>query len=395
MKKKLFKIICIVVISLIVLLFSLSACSGIFANFFSGKSNNSFVKEKEEETPEQIDQRYLDYIKPADDELDYLFESDYRALPLVKLYYARDAKAYGELLGIDKKITVEDIKKILKTNDKISDEYKDFIIQYAEDFLRLYPESDFRVFYHNLKTLEIKVVSEEEMMKETVSLDSAACYLRKENQILLLDGLDFSRESDNYIILAHELTHCARSTVFKDEEGNERKTGYYEYYLMGTYAEEGIITNIVYEMQGLGKRADFYPLQSSFYRIIMDCTGYSGSDFMNHSVNYLIKMMDDYMGDTQYAYKIVALIDSISSWKYTPYQDVDYENYQELCDYITKMYMKKYLNADMDKQEAETVYSDFISNVTHYFDKMKTPYEITADNFRPAFENCLKELNIN
>ena len=81
---------------------------------------------------------------------------------------------------------------------------------------------------------------------------------------------------------------------------------------------------------------------SSFYRVIMDCTGYSGADFMNHSVNYLIKTMDEYMGDEQYAYKIIALIDSISSWKYTPYQEVDYTDYQELCDYITRMHMKKY-----------------------------------------------------
>ena len=385
-----------IVLLLAVLIFlEFCGCMSILEFSLNRLADTSSTKEEKQETQEEIDKRYLEYINPADDENDFLFESDYEAFDLVKLYYARDSKAYGKILGTEDKVTTEDIKNVLKTNDKISDEYKEFITVYAEDWLRLYPESDFRVFYHNLKTLEIKIVSEDEMMRETASTDSAACYLRKENQILLLDGLDFSRESDNYIILAHELTHCARSTTLKDENGAERKIAYYEYYLLGTYAEEGVITNIVYEMQGLGKRADFYPLQSSFYHIIMDCTGYNGEDFMNHSVNYLMKMMDDYMGDTQYAYKIIALIDALSSEKYTPYQDVDYTNYQELYDYITKMYMKKYLSADMDKQQAESVYSDFIDNVTHYFDQMKRPYDITEDNFRPAFENYLKELDIN
>ncbi len=342
----------------------------------------------------EIHQKYIEYTAPSDDDVDFMFASDYQAYDLVKLYKAYDACAYEEVLGIDKKITVEDIEEVLKTNDKIDPEYKEFIIQYVKDWLALYPESDLRVFYHNLKTLEIRVISESEMMKETLSTDSAACYLKKENQILLLEGEDFSRESDNYIILTHELTHCARQTSYYDENENHKVAGFYEYYLMGTYAEEGIITNIAYEMQGLGERACFYPFQSSCYRIIMDCIGYDGEDFMNHSVNYLIAKMDEYMGDDQYAYYIVALIDAQASQRYTSYQEVDFTNYQDLYDYLTEMYMKKYLSADMSMEEAEQVYEEFCANIMHNFENMKRKYDITEANFRPAFEEYVKGLGI-
>lgn len=360
-----------------------------------GETESEVYETKSLEEEEEIKEKYLFYLAPADDELDYLYANDYEYHDLVKLCKAKDTKAYGAVLGIDKKVTISDIEAILETNNSIDQKYKDFIIQYVKDWTMLYPESDFRVLYHNLKTLKIDVVSEHEMGMETQSTDSAACYLKQENRILLLEGQDFSRESDNYIILTHELTHCARSASYETEEdGFKRRIGYYDYYLMGTYAEEGIITNIAYEMQGLGKRADFYPFQSSCYRIIMDCTGYDAEDFMNHNVNYLMTMMDEYMGDEQYAWYIVALIDSISSQKYTPYQAVDFTEYQDLCDYITRMYMKKYLLEGMTTEEAEQVFEEYCDNIMYYFDKMSRPYPITIDNFRVPFEQCMQERGI-
>ena len=343
---------------------------------------------------EAIRERYLMTLEPADDKFDFMYANDHDNLGLIKMIIVRDSKAYGEITGINKKITVEDIEEVLKSNNQIDNVYKDFIVQYAKDWLALYPESDFRVFYHNLKTLTIDVVSEHEMGLETQSTDSAACYLRKENKILLLEGQDFSKGTDNYIILTHELTHCARSTTFDLEDGYKMRAYYYDYYLLGTYAEEGIITNIAYAMQGMGGYAYFYPFQSSCYRIIMDCTGYDGEDFMNHNVNYLMTMMDEYMGDDQYAWYIIALIDSISSEKYTPYQEVHYTNYQDLCDYITKMYMKKYLPEDADLEMAEQVYAEYCDNIMFRFDEMTKPYPITEENFRMSFEQCLTERGI-
>lgn len=343
---------------------------------------------------DELHEKYTKYLKPADDDIDFMFATDYYDGSILNFYKATDSCAYGLLLDIDKKITVSDIEAVLKTNNKIDKKYKDFIIQYAKDWLTLYPDSDLRVFYHNLKTLEIEEASANEIYKITFSYDTAACYIPKENKIMLLDGSSFEKESDNYIILTHELTHCARQAKYIKDDGSEITIKYYDKLEMGEYAEEGIITNIAYEMQGLNKKATFYAFQSSCYRIIMDCVGYDGEDYMNHSVNYLIKKMDEYMGDEQYAYYIVALINAQAVQRYTPYRNVDFTNYQDLYDYMTRMYMKKHLRADMTKAEAEEVFDTFCDEIMYHFDNMKTKYDITEDNFRTEFEEIIKELGI-
>lgn len=342
----------------------------------------------------EIDAKYLEYLQPADDDIDFMFASDYEYFDMIDFEKGKDSCSYEAILGIADKVTVSDIEEVLASNDAIAPEYKEFIITYVTDWLELYPESDFRVLYHNLKTLEILTVTESDMMISTMSTGAAACYLREENQILLLDGEDFLRETDNYIILTHELTHCARSTRYGDADGTQKSIGYYDYHLMGTYAEEGIITNIAYELQGLGKRADFYPIYSSFYRIVMDCVDYTAEDFLNHGVNYLIYKMDEFMGDEQYAYYIVALMDSHGTKRYADYMNVDYTYYQDAYDYITRMYMKKYLSPDMSLEEAEAVFEAFCDNIMHGFDWMKRTDGITADTYRPAFEACLEEYGI-
>ena len=352
----------------------------------SSESSNSVTDE--------LHEKYTRYLKSADDDIDFMFATDYNDGSMLDFYKATDSCAYGLLLDIDKKITVSDIESVLKTNNKIDKKYKDFIIQYAKDWLTLYPNSDLRVFYHNLKTLEIEEASPNDIYKITFSYDTAACYIPKENKIMLLDGTSFEKESDNYIILTHELTHCARQTKYIKDDGSENIIKYYEKLEMGEYAEEGVITNIAYEMQGLGKKATFYAFQSSCYRIIMDCIGYDGEDYMNHSVNYLIKKMDEYMGDEQYAYYIVALIDAQAVQRYTPYRSVDFTNYQDIYDYITRMYMKKHLNANMTKAEAEEVFDTFCDEIMYHFDNMKTKYDITENNFRSEFEKILNDLGI-
>ena len=358
------------------------------------KSTSSSSNQSNINADDKTLQKYIKLLEPADDDIDFMFASDYYDGSLLDFYTGTDACSYGILLDIDKKITVEDIEDVLKTNNKIADKYKEFIIQYAKDWLSLYPESDLRVLYHNLKTLEIKEATPNEIYKITFSYDTAACYIPKENTIMLLDGTSFERDSDNYIILTHELTHCARQTKYVAPDSSEITIKYYERLEMGEYAEEGIITNIAYEMQGLNKKATFYAFQSSCYRIIMDCIGFDGEDYMNHSVNYLIKKMDEFMGDDQYAYYIVALIDAQATQRYSPHRSVDFTNYQDLYDYITRMYMKKHLTSNMSKAEAEEVFETFCDEIMYHFDNMKTKYDITEDNFRQEFEKILKERGI-
>ena len=354
------------------------------------KYNGSGVPDK---LSQEVIDKYISYLAPADDQYDYRYESDYQYYNLVKIEKGRDQSANEQIFGYED-VTLEQIKEAVNKNPNISKKYKDFIYQFACDLRTLYPNVNLAVLYHNLETLVIDELTQSQMNKETMSTDSAACYIRTENRICVLEDLDLSKESDDYIIFAHELCHAARSANFTNDKGFQVYVSYFDYYRMGTYAEEGIITNIVYDLQGLGKRADFYPMQSSYYRIIMDATGYTGEDFFNHSVNYLIDKMDAFMGDEDYAWQIVAAIDAQASLRYTSYAAVDFYDFQIVHDYIAEMYFKKHITPDMSYSEAEVVFDEFYDNITHYFENMNRKYTINEDTFRPVFEEYVSGLGI-
>lgn len=354
----------------------------------SNSSNNT-----SENYPYSADNDYLALLATADDEIDYRYASDYENLQYVKRLFVRDSKAYDEIYGYNN-VSFDQIESALNSNAKINSDYKKFILQYVNDWNRLYPGSDFSTLYHNLSTLEIRVCTKDEMARYTLSTSSVACYKRSENIIYVLDGIDLSRESSDYIVVAHELTHCARNSVFENEDGYTVDVSFYDDTKMGLYIEEALITDFCYELQGLGNKSNFYTLQSSYFRIILDAIDYNGADFMNHSVNYLIDKMDEYMGDEQYAYHIITLIDAEASLRYTPYIEPEFEDFSELYQYITRMYIKNNVTSDMSYEEAMTKYDDLEAELTYYFDQMKNPIELDLSIFKEEFEAEISNLGI-
>lgn len=345
---------------------------------------------------EEVAQKYLSWLAPADDENDFRYASDYQDYHLVHLHIGRDQSSYPVILGYED-ATLEQIREALDANPNINETYKNFIYQYASDLRSLYPDANLAVLHYNLKTLVIEEMTQAQIDKETLSTNSAACYLRYENKICVLEDLDLSRESDDYIILVHELTHAARSLQLDEgiaADGYGIDIGFYDYHLMGTHAEEGLITNLAYELQGLGNKAIFYPMLASYYRIILQCIDYTHADFFNHSVNYLVDQMDAFMEEEDYAYQVVAMIEAQMSLRYTPYASVDFRDFQPMYEYLMRMYCKKYLTADMSYSDAQAVFDAFYEEITFNFENMNRKYEISEETFLPTFEACLSQLGI-
>lgn len=361
---------------------------------FEGVSSIDETNEKELINQEEIDAKYLALLALADDEYDYMYASDYNAYDLIKRIYVRDSNAYEKVFGYSN-ITVNQIEDALKENNNIPQKYKDFILQYVKDWNTLFPGSDFTILYTNIKNgTAIKELSEEDMMWTTLATNALACWKTEDNTIYVLKGINLDKSDDGYIILIHELTHGSKRTKLENKDGYLICSSFYEDINMGYYSEEALATCFAYMMQGLDNKSHFYTLQSSYYRIILDAIDYDGADFLNHSVNYLIDKMDEYMGDDEYAYHIISLIDAEASLRYTDYVEVDFHEFSELYSYITRMYMKKYLTPEMTYEEAEVVYKNLMEEITYYFDEMKRPYEIDFDVFESTFKECASELGI-
>lgn len=360
-------------------------------------SNNDVTSSIDEENLDNLDEineKYLALLAPADDEYDYKYASDYTAAHFVKRIYIRDSQAFEEVFGYSN-VTIEQIEKVLRENHNMSQKYKDFILQYVKDWETLFPGSDFSILYTNIKNgMAIKEITKEDMLWKSQAIDGLACWREEDNTIYVLKDIDLDRSGDGYIIFTHELTHGSRSTKLENEDGYIIRASFYEDIHMGYYSEEALITCFAYMMQGLGNKSNFYTLQSSYYRIILDAIDYDGADFLNHSVNYLIDKMDEYMEDTEYAYHIISLIDAEATLRYTDYIKVDFHEFSELYAYITRMYMKKYLNPEMSYVESEVVYKNLMEEITYYFDEMKRPYEIDFDIFEATFRECANELEI-
>lgn len=348
-----------------------------------------------ETIPQEVLDEYLEYLAPANDEYDFHYANDFVHWELVKILEGHDSSAYEQVLGYGD-ATLEEIRQAAENNPNISAKYKDFIYTFACDLRALYPNVNLAVLRYNLDTLIIDEMTQEQIDKETLSTDSAACYLPHENRVCVAADLDLSKESDDYIILTHELCHAARSVQIRNngDDVYDIDIRFYDLYKMGTYAEEGIVTNISYEMQGMGNKATFYPMLASYYRIICDCIDYSGEDFFNHGVNYLIEQMDAFMGDTQYAYQIVAMIDAQMSLRYEPYREVDFHDFQPMYEYIAKMYFKKNITPDMNYEETQSVFQAFYEDITFNFENMNRKYDIDENTFLPVFEEYVASLGI-
>ncbi len=122
-------------------------------------------------------------------------------------------------------------------------------------------DRDFLTFHHNLETMKIEICTKDEMMFKAVSVDAAACCKRSQNTVYVLEGINFKKDSDDYIILAHELPNAARNTNrFMDMDGYRTSVSFMNEQNVGLYVEEALITDFCYELQGLGRKSNFYTL---------------------------------------------------------------------------------------------------------------------------------------
>ena len=336
------------------------------------------------------------YLAGADDEYDYSWASDYAYMPNKGYYAIRDANAYGSLFGSTKP-TYDDLMYALDQNNSISETYKNVIRDYIGNWLYLYPDTDFSNLCHNLYNLKVVEMSSEGIRNLEGSQYALACYVIDTNTICVRHGINPSnKNSDDYLTFCHELTHAARVGEYSINGQNVFISFNYNDEF-GMYADESLVSNYACAVQGNGRRSDTYTLSSSYYRIIQDCldSSFSGSDYMNHSINYLAQQMDNYMGDDGYGIHIISLIETQMAIQYNEHIRIGNDNFYELYDYITRMYMKKYLYEGMSYEEAEQVYYNLMNEINYNNEGKTKPFsDINEEIFRGSFNRCCVDLGI-
>jgi len=347
------------------------------------------VEEYDDTIYREITDGFTEYLSPADDEYDLNWKYDYYKERNVT--YVCDSNAYEKVFGYSKP-TKEELIEILNQNDKIDPQTKEVIEDFLNKWFELWPESDFSVLKHNLSDMEIIKISEEELYQLTHTPSIVACYSQKYNDIYINNNSDYlNKNSEDYIIFIHELIHACRNTHII-ENSTETIAAFHKIDEMGLYDDEALVNVFAKKIQGNTVDLSTYPLQTNYYDIITNAIDYTGEEYMNHSVNYLIEKMDNYMNDDNYAYHIVGLIDLQGKLRYDGYNAITtYDNFYELYNYIIDIYCKSNYK---DESNSDTVLNGFdefwnkISfGITGYH-----PYKgIKEDYMRKLYTNYVEE----
>lgn len=318
-------------------------------------------------------------------------------------YVVTDASAYEEAFGFSKPNKSELIKCV-NNNSNLSSKQKSFINSYIYDAFNIDKNIDFSILKANLDDLKISEVSDERILKETGSSQTTAYYSADENIIYVKKGINYlNRNTNDFIVLTHELTHAARTkkTPYKGKNIYAMfnvKNGY------GDAIEEGMINYFSYLRQANGdkekmKTCPYYILFTNYAKVIKESLGdnYKISDFFNHSSNYLALKLDEAMGDKNYAMYILMLIDQMYLNQYSPGITIDKDDYgiKTVNDYISDLYYTKELNSNMTYDAAKKKFDKLWSYISNGLSLSNGSYDyITYDNFKNEFDESCNQLEI-
>lgn len=346
---------------------------------------------KEEYNPEiykKITDSYLEYLSPADDEYDYNWKYDYE-----KNYegtLVTDSSGYENIFGFSKP-TEEELIEVLSSNENIDADTKDIIENFCHRWLEMWPDSDLSVLKYNLTSLVVKKVSTQKIIELTNSPSAVAAYSFDDNIIYLNQESNYyDKNSSDYITFIHELIHAARNTKF--EENNKKiSVNFYIDKNSEKYTDEGLVNLFAKKIQGETINVNTYQLQTNYFELITDAINYSGADYMNHSINYLKAEMDNYMSDEQYAYHILSIITIQGQLHYNNASAItDYENYEELYNYIIRLYCTKNFDNNTSMNEVEEGFDDFWSFIRGGMDKYDSYKGFRENNIHELYSNYVE-----
>jgi hypothetical protein len=246
------------------------------------------------------------------------------------------------------------------------------------------------VFYENLKTLKVIECDENELLLHTLSTTSSGCYVRTENTIYVPNGYFYEKGTWEYQVIFHELSHCARTRMITDDSDDVR-IQFQGINYFNTVTEEALNSLFAVSLLDYEEKDYAYQLQSNYYSVIIECLdNYDLSDYMNHSLTYLVSKLDEQNKDKEKAVVIMELIEM----QYDDYHKQDItipqDQFYRIYDYISEMYYDKYLHEGMSYDEMKAIADELVNRVTY---DVPDEYNIDVNHFYDYFDNYVAEHN--
>ena len=255
------------------------------------------------------------------------------------------------------KVSISEIANTINNNKKISNNYKKYLLRYVEDTLKKDSTIDLRVFKKNLETLDIIECTKNELMFESLSTDSYACYRKDKNTIYVLKDYDYESDPWAFQVLYHEFSHAARNTRWKEN----KKNIYVKFSNQPSYGdviEEALNSVYAISLYNENEKDIAYQLQSNYMKIMIDTMdNYSIEDYMKHDFSYFQQKLNEY-NQNDLSKKVLALIELQYKDFHNDNYQIDAQDYNLIYEYITEMYLKNKIDKIKDVNQLHQVINE-------------------------------------
>lgn len=342
------------------------------------------------------DEDIMNYISYSDDKEvsnsnEELIVDTYLESEWLNYLYIYDMAYLDKALDYNN-VTLNDLNNAIKNNPRISNTYKNLLYEYCASLCKKYSNIELRVLYENLKTLEVVECEKGELVKKSLSIDSYGCYIRTENKIYVLKDYEYQKGTWAYQVIFHEFSHCLRTGVW-DKDGKRIKVQIEGQNFNNTITAEALNSLFAVSLFDYKENDIAYQLQSNYHKVILECMdNYDLSDYVNHSLSYYAKKLDEFNEDDNYATVILELIEMQYNDYHSTSINIEQNGYYPIYDYISKMYYQKYLNPNMTYEEEVRVTNTLLSKIL--FD-VPQDYNIDINHFYDYLNDYCKEIGIN
>ncbi len=344
-------------------------------NMFSVE-NEEEVKQENTSTDEDINQEKNTNVEDLLQDLEepsYEIEYRYDDRTIRSNYFYED-KENNEIIiynniALDKyfgykDVSLEQIIAAINNNDKIDDKYKPSIIDFVYTMDDYYTNIDWRVFYENIKDMQIKVSTHGTLDDETLAVYSA-----EYNTMLVKDNLDLSEGTLDSLIFRHELGHGCTEGKFQ-KSGNTIVCQFANN-VFGKYTEEAM-TVVFTTRPFLDRYSDElkenmgYPRTANIYTAITSCLdNYEPSEMTCANIDFFIDAID---AKTSYdAVEMVTLIELCSTEFYTGQISVSMEDKNTLSSFIGDLWISNHLSSESTLSEANASKNELLDVINRGF----------------------------
>lgn len=305
--------------------------------------------------------------------------------------YIYDMDYIDKAISFEKK-GLDDFIEVINTNDEIPGKFKPLLIDYCTKVFERYPDIELRPFYQNLTGLEIVECTEEELLQVSLDVNSCGCYVKSENKIYVLENKDYAERTWDYQVIFHELSHCLRDSKYVDENGNEVEISFTGLNYWDIPNSEALNSLFAVSLFDYEERDISYQFQSNAHKIMIECMdNYTLSDYVNHSLSYYIKKLDEYNHDDNYAVTILSLMNAQYEDYHNDQITTEQSEYYPVYDYISKMYLQKHTDANTTYDEARQTMDSLVEQLTY---DVPEEYNIDVNHFYDYLDEYCASVNI-